>query len=176
MPARSRASRLEAEKITAERLDLIPLTPDHAAEMADVLADPGLYTFIGGEPPTVEALRARYERMLAGPENHEESWCNWVLSLRGEEKLVGTVQATVTPEATEIAWVVGIPWQHRGFASEAARALVDWLRIERHVQTVIAHIHPDHQGSARVAASAGLFPTERSQDGEIEWRRDDAAR
>ena len=61
------------------------------------------------------------------------------------------------------------PWQGRGFATEAARALIAWLG-EQYVQTVIAHVHLRHQASAAVAAAAGLTPTGESQDGEIRWR------
>ncbi|CAM5667890.1 hypothetical protein SALBM311S_08769 [Streptomyces alboniger] len=69
-----------------------------------------------------------------------------------------------------IAWVVGTPWQGHGFASEAARALVEWLG-GRPVRTVVAHIHPEHLASASVALAAGLTPTEEEQDGERRWRR-----
>jgi hypothetical protein len=34
---------------------------------------------------------------------------------------------------------------------------------------VIAHIHPDHQASAAVAAAAGLTPTDERHDGEVRW-------
>jgi hypothetical protein len=37
------------------------------------------------------------------------------------------------------------------------------------VQTVIAHIHPEHQASAAVAA--GLTPTNEWHEGEIRWHR-----
>ncbi|MEU5683783.1 GNAT family N-acetyltransferase [Streptomyces venezuelae] len=154
-----------------DRLDLVPLRVEHADEMAAVLGDPALHTFIGGAPDDVEALRARYRRMLAGSPDPGVSWCNWVLRLRAEDRpgLVGTVQATVTPEGlAEIAWVVGTPWQGRGFASEAARGLVEWL-ARRHVRTVVAHVHPDHAASAAVARSAGLAATDVVQDGEIRW-------
>ncbi|QIQ05109.1 GNAT family N-acetyltransferase [Streptomyces liangshanensis] len=94
--------------------------------------------------------------------------------------LVGTVQATVTSAApgsgpgrggvAEIAWVVGTPWQGRGFASEAARGLVRWLEV-RGVGSVIAHIHPDHHASAAVARACGLTPTTVWHDGEVRWER-----
>ncbi|MBT2507247.1 GNAT family N-acetyltransferase [Streptomyces sp. ISL-98] len=141
--------------------------------MAVVLADPGLHTFIGGAPAEPDALRARYARMVAGPPDPAVSWCNWVVRLRGEAVLVGTVQATVTPygdgTVAEVAWVVGTPWQGRGIASEAASGLVAWLR-GRAVGTVVAHVHPDHRASAAVAAAAGLAPTEQLHEGEVRWQ------
>ena len=39
-----------AEPLTTERLALEPLRPDHAHELAPVLADPALHAFTGGEP------------------------------------------------------------------------------------------------------------------------------
>lgn len=153
--------------IESPRLDLIPLQVEHADEMAVVLSDPALYAFIGGAPATVEQLRSRYERMIAGPSSPGESWLNWVIRLRDEGCLTGYVQATVSADTAEIAWVVGTPWQGRGIAREAASALVDWLPV----RTVVAHIHPEHTASAAVAAAAGLTRTDVRQDGEVRWLR-----
>lgn len=162
-----------AAVIPTARLELRPLRIEHAAEMAGVLSDPGLHTFIGGAPLDATALRARYERLVAGSPDPEVAWCNWVLHARAEGCLVGTVQATVGGPATdrtaEVAWVVGTPWQGRGYATEAARALVAWLAA-RSVTQVIAHIHPGHRASAAVARAAGLAPTDQWQDGEVRWR------
>jgi RimJ/RimL family protein N-acetyltransferase len=158
-----------AHTLRTARLDVLPLRVEHAGEMAEVLSDPALHTFIGGAPATPEALRSRYERLVAGSPDPAVVWCNWVLRLREEGCLVGTVQATVTGESAEIAWVVGTPWQGRGFAGEAARGLVGRLGEEPGVRTVVAHIHPGHRASAAVAAAAGLSPTDRYQDGEVRW-------
>jgi RimJ/RimL family protein N-acetyltransferase len=188
---------IAATLISTARLNLVPLTVDHAEEMAVVLADPGLYEFIGGGPPTGEELRSRYERWAAGSAEPAVSWCNWVIELRGPRCLAGTVQATIgigpvladtvladkvlvdkvlddtvladTGPAAEIAWMVGSPWQGRGIATEAARALVAWLGRQS-VLTVIAHVHPSHLASAAVATAAGLSPTGEMQDGEQRWR------
>ncbi len=119
------------ELIVAARLTLVPLRPEHAAEMAPVLADPDLYTFTGGAPPQAAELRARFERWAAGPGDPALSWDNWVIQLCAHGALAGYVQATVTDAAgtlaAELAWVVGKPWQGRGIGSEAARALAGWL-------------------------------------------------
>ncbi|MGW6915102.1 GNAT family N-acetyltransferase [Kitasatospora sp. NPDC054939] len=163
---------LEARTVRTERLTLLPLRVEHAEEMAGVLGDPALHTFIGGAPDGPDELRARYARLVAGSPDPAVSWCNWVLHLRAEDRLAGTVQATVTADPhgsrAEIAWVVGAAWQRRGLAAEAARALVAWLG-EQGVCTVVAHVHPDHAASSVVAAAAGLAPTDGWQDGEVRW-------
>jgi RimJ/RimL family protein N-acetyltransferase len=162
---------ISAELIFTSRLALLPTRPEHADEMAEVLADPGLYTFIGGGPPDADTLYRRYEQIAAGSADPAVSWCNWVIMLRDPGCLAGTIEATITAgrlTVAEIAWIVGAPWQGQGIATEAARALIGWLS-EQQVHTVSAYIHPDHQTSAAVAAAAGLTSTGQWADGEVRW-------
>jgi RimJ/RimL family protein N-acetyltransferase len=160
--------------ISTPRLDLVPLRPADADEMVGVLADPRLYTFIGGEPPDRESLRASYTRQSAGQSaDGAEEWRNWIVRLGPDGTAIGFVQATIVDAgaAASVAWVIGVPWQGRGFAVEAVRALVSWLD-RRGIRTVVAHIRPDHHASRSVAARAGLEPTdELDDDGEQVWRR-----
>ncbi|MFI8433750.1 GNAT family N-acetyltransferase [Streptomyces sp. NPDC079020] len=160
------------EPFTTDRLDALPLEPGYADEMAAVLGDRDLYTYTGGAPEDAVALRARYERQSAGSPDPAEQWCNWVLRVREDGRLAGYVQATVRGGTAEIAWVVGTPWQGRGYAKEAAVGLVAHLSADGHVRTVLAHIHPAHTASAAVAGAAGLAPTGEWEDGEVRWRRD----
>lgn len=158
--------------IATDRLKLLPLRIEYAVPMAEVLSDPSLYTFTGGQPPTVETLEARYRRQLAGPANEDEQWLNWVVEYDGN--LIGFVQATLTGSTAEIAWVIGTAWQGRGFAKEAAQGLFTWLRAQKALK-IVAHIHPDHTASAAVAAAIGLARTEVLEDGEYLWSTADPA-
>jgi RimJ/RimL family protein N-acetyltransferase len=159
--------------IATDRLDLVPLRVADAAAMVAVLADPALYTYIGGAPPTRVDLVRRFRAQVAGRSpDGREAWHNWIVRERGSEAAVGFVQATIVdddPPSAAIAWVIGTPWQGRGYATEAARALVVWLEASA-VRSIVAHIHPDHGASAAVAARAGLEPTDELVEGERVWR------
>jgi RimJ/RimL family protein N-acetyltransferase len=161
------------ERIVTERLRLDPQTVEDAVEMSGVLSDPALYRFIGGSPPTIDDVLERFAKQAAGrsPDGTEE-WRNWIIRRRADEVAVGTVQATIAHgvRAADVAWVIGTTWQGRGYATEAASALVAWL-LERRVRTVQANIHPDHAASEAVARRAGLVQTSRMVDGERVWRR-----
>lgn len=141
--------------------------------MADVLADDRLHQFIGGEPLTPEKLQARYAFLVAGSPNPDEIWFNWIVRRRLDRQAVGTVQATLTGDpdrrVAHVAWVIGVPWQNQGFASEAACALVVWLKRQG-CDDIVAHIHPAHHASEAVATRAGLHPTDAEVDGERVWR------
>ena len=103
------------------------------------------------------------------PDGSEE-WINLVVTLEPEGQPVGYVQATVprTGGPTEIAWVIGEPWQGRGYATRAAQLLVQQLR-EQGVTKLTAHIHPDYAASQRIARTLGMAPTGISVDGEDRW-------
>jgi RimJ/RimL family protein N-acetyltransferase/predicted N-acetyltransferase YhbS len=173
-------SHTHSERLTTPRLELDPLGPDDADEMVAVLADERLYSFIGGRPPSLNELRARYERLAAGRSaDGTEEWHNWIIRRRPDGRAVGTAQATIRDSGTtaEVAWVIGVDWQGKGFATEAARAVVAWLEA-RGAVTITAHVHPAHHASGAVAAGAGLVATRTMIDGERVWRWrvwDDAA-
>lgn len=158
-------------RLESERLWLEPLTVEHADEMVGVLADPALYTVIGGQPPSLDRLRERYRAQVAGSADPAEDWRNWVLRLRDGATAIGYVQATVTDagRTAELAWVIGTGWQRRGFATEAARRLADAL-IQAGAAVLQAHVQPGHVASEEVARRIGLRPTGRcDDDGEQLW-------
>ena len=152
------------------RLRLTPLIVDDADAMVTVLGDRRMYEFIGGAPPTLEELRERYRRLaMQRSATGDQHWFNWIVRL-APDRAVGVVQATVAADRAiaDVAWEIGVPRQGRGLATEAAAAMVDWLRAEG-VGTVRACIHPDHHASAAVAARVGLTRTDEVVDGEVVW-------
>jgi RimJ/RimL family protein N-acetyltransferase len=165
-----------ASTIGTDRLDLRPLVVEDADQMVTVLADPELHRFTGGRPATLDELRRQYAGWVAGSGNDREQWLNWIVRLGAGGPAVGTVQATVVtaaellPSTTAyVAWVIGTAWQSRGYAGEAARALVRHL-LDAGVDDVVAHVNAEHVASAAVAARAGLRPTDQIADGEVVWR------
>lgn len=141
--------------------------------MSSVLADPTLYEFIGGEPPSVSELERRYTVQTRGRSaDGSEEWVNLVVVLGPRREPIGYVQGTIPRqgEPTEIAWVVGRAWQGKGYATRAAQLLVEYLE-DRGVRDLVAHIHPGHTASQVIARKLGLHPTETMVDGESRWER-----
>lgn len=159
--------------LDGERVCLEPLRVEHADELAPVLNDPLLHTFIGGEPADRHQLRARYRRQVVGlSPDGSQRWLNWLVRSRKDARPVGTVQATVSESrdglTAEVAWVIGTAHQGHGYAREAAGLMMTWLR-QQGVGTVVAHVHPEHEASEAVARAVGLTPTEAFDDGEVRW-------
>ncbi len=150
------------------RLILKPLEPADASEMVGVLSSRRLYEFTGGGSPSLPELEAQY-RFQVAPRPDEEIWHNWIIQLAEQQVAVGFVQATVTGDGADIAWVVGADWQGQGIATEAAISMCDWL-VGQGAVHLTAHIHPKHVASERVAATVGLVRTDTIDDeGEVVW-------
>jgi RimJ/RimL family protein N-acetyltransferase len=163
----------ETTIIETGRLVLTPLRIADAIAMADVLGHQRLYEFTGGEPPTVEQLELRYGAQVAGSSNPAEVWHNWIVRLVDSGVAVGYVQATVMGTSADVAWVIGVDWQHRGIAREASMAMCRWLH-DAGVDRITAHIHPDHAASSAIAEACGLQRTTViDDDGEVVWESAD---
>jgi RimJ/RimL family protein N-acetyltransferase len=163
--------------------------------MVGLLADRRLYGFSADEAsPTLAVLRARYARQATGlSPDGREVWHSWIVRERASGRAVGFVQATVgatagtstasvdsaaTPydgaTSAELAWVIGVPWQGRGYATEAALAVLEAVRgpasvTGDDVTLVHAHIAPGNAASEAVARHLGLAPTDVVHDGEVRW-------
>jgi RimJ/RimL family protein N-acetyltransferase len=164
---------LTPSTLVTDRLTLDPLVAADADAMFSVLDDERMHEFTGGHPLTLDELRSRYERLAVGHSaDTSELWFNWIVRTTVDSSPVGVMQATVAADGSsaEVAWEVGVSWQRRGIASEAARAVVTWL-VEHDVPVIRACVHPDHTASQRVAARAGLEPTNELDDGEVVWQR-----
>jgi RimJ/RimL family protein N-acetyltransferase len=149
--------------IVTGRFTLQPLRVADAQEMVAVLADAGLYAFIGGSPPTLDELEARYQRQVAGPGTPGVQWLNWIIRRRYDGRAIGYVQAALSVErdatVADLAWLVGTEFQGAGAATEATSAVIGQLRA-RGVDEVRAHIVDGHDASAGVARRLGLMPTD----------------
>ena len=135
--------------------------------MVDVLGDVRMYEFTGGRPLTLEELRSRYRQLAVGHSaDDSELWFNWIVRTTDGGEPVGVMQATVAADGSwaDVAWEIGVPWQGRGIASEAAIAIVDWL-IGSDIPVVRAFVHPDHGASAGVAAAPDWNRRARSSTG-----------
>lgn len=157
--------------LRTDRLDLLPITREHAPQMFDVLNDPQLYEFTGSSPPADAGSLARlyeyWEKRIA-PDG-SELWLNWAMRLRTKDVLIGHVQAGVQPDHASMAWVLGLRWQHQGYATEAARAVIQWL-LQLGVREVRASIHPAHTASIKVAERLGLLETAEASSTERIWK------
>jgi ribosomal-protein-alanine N-acetyltransferase len=154
-PGTERAPR----SIVAGDLTLEPQTAAHADAMFVVLSDPAIYTYENAPPASVEALRARFEKLESRRSGDgTEQWLNWVIRVAGRG-LIGYVQATVRANGSAaIAYELSSAHWGRGLARRATQAMLDELADYYRVATVFAVAKRANARSIRLLDRLGFAP------------------
>jgi ribosomal-protein-alanine N-acetyltransferase len=100
-----------------------------------------------------------------------QGWGIWLMLDPAAQSLVGDIGFKGPPDAlhtAEIGYSVLPAFRGRGYASEAARALVAWGLAHPGVRRIVANCRFDNAASIRVLEKAGLRQTGRDRD-ELTW-------
>jgi ribosomal-protein-alanine N-acetyltransferase len=138
-------------------LTLEPLVADHAAAMFEVLGAPELYRYLDhGPPPSLDHLGSVYKELEArvSPDG-SQLWLNWVIRPRGGAP-VGFVQATVGGADAWVAYVLAREYWGRGYAFQAAQAVVGHLRATCGVIRFLAVAEAGNERSIRLLWRLGF--------------------
>jgi len=143
------------------RLTLEPLQSAHAAETFEPLSNRDHYAFIPQDPPaSLQVLRERYERLETrrSPNGHE-LWLNWAARLHSGT-VAGVVQATCYRDGrVAIAYELFAPFQGKGVATEALRAMLLHLRDAAHMTTATALVDTRNAKSIALLERLGFART-----------------
>jgi [ribosomal protein S5]-alanine N-acetyltransferase len=142
--------------LETDRLILRPLTGDDFADYAAMLADPEVS---GGLAETVGTSPADAWRSLAIFIGHREilGYSHWALVEKATGRFVGRAgpwQPHGFP-GLGVGWCLAREHWGKGYATEAARAAVDYCRKELGAQEVISLILPANSRSIAVAERIG---------------------
>jgi RimJ/RimL family protein N-acetyltransferase len=143
------------EIFVTERLVLRRPTLSDAAEIFAYANDPEvtrymvwpMHTKIEESAAFLEACGPRWE---AG-----EEYC-WAITVKPEERAVGMIGCRVREYAADFGYVLHRAFWGQGYATEAARAVVMWLRSLSGVYRVWATCDAENLASVRVLEKTGL--------------------
>lgn len=163
----------EFEPLTTERLLLRRSLPEDADLIARYRSDPDVLRFQGWDRTDADGIRAEIEQM-AGRLPGEPGWVQLSVLDRATGELVGDVglsPADGEPGVVKLGYTVAPEFQRRGYATEAVRALVDYVFDVLGAERIRIYADGDNVASHRVAEKAGLRLIERfrhEEDGQ-EW-------
>lgn len=113
--------------------------------------------------------------MLANLEKHPAPWGSYLYIHRHDHTLLGMGGYKGAPDAVgmvEIGYGVAHAYRNQGYASEAARALLDYAFTHPEVQRVWAHTLPEVNYSTKVLEKCGMHclgSIHDDEEGEV-WR------
>lgn len=151
----------------SERLRLRAWAAKDIAPMTAINGDPAVARWLGPMDPaqTEQRIRAwvdHWQMRGYGLWAVEESVSG---AFVGRVGLVHHDDWTASAHDAEIGWALSPTVWGRGYATEAARAVLDWARQRPDLQTIISITRPHNLRSRRVMEKLGL-----TYRGSVEWR------
>lgn len=153
---RARAPESLALEITTPRLLLRPSRKEDFASSRAIWTDPEVRRFTGG-PPSDEAFRTTFFDDLGKSKGAYgfKSVIEIATGLHVGD--AGLAQKTVEGRSeVEVLYFFAKRFWGRGFATEAAKALIDYGFATLGLTRIMALIHPDNHASRRVAERIGM--------------------
>lgn len=118
-------------------------------------------------------FRWSIERLREHP--GEQAWLTYLPIIKAEKMLAGSCGFKGAPDengSVEIGYEIAYPFREKGYATEAATALVRFAFSRPEVKKVIAHTLPEPNASTHVLTKVGMKMTQElshPQDGKV-WR------
>jgi [ribosomal protein S5]-alanine N-acetyltransferase len=98
----------------------------------------------------MELLRGRESAWKAGSEFY------WVLTLLSRDQAIGGIACSVSGHAAEFGFHLSRRFWSQGYATEASRAVVEWVFSVPSLWRLVATCDTENTASARVLEKAGL--------------------
>jgi len=139
------------------RLLLRPLQPDDADVLHRIYQQDGvLRYFPSPNPPPLEKV----QRFVAAQQAHWEThgYGNWGILPHGEREIIGWAGLQFLPELneTEVGYLLDRQFWGKGYATEIARASLQFGFEHFQFKQIIALVHPENIASQRVIQKCGM--------------------
>lgn len=96
----------------------------------------------------------------------------WTVIEKQSEKVIGRAGVSWREgyDLPEIGFVIGVPWQGKGYAYEVCKAILDYTRKELEMTKVLALIRPGNERSVRLCEKLGFVPDGRTKENGITYQ------
>jgi RimJ/RimL family protein N-acetyltransferase len=166
-------SRSMSSSTSSQRLDLVSMS---RAVLVALLEGRHDETLIGATIPAwwPEESDRRFLRLRVQDIDRDpaaEPWLLWALVHRGSARTMVGYAGFHGPPAgpepkLELGYLIFPAFQRRGYAAEAARALMDWARARHGIDHFVASIAPGNEPSLALARRLGFVQTGEQWDDE----------
>ncbi|WP_157018437.1 GNAT family N-acetyltransferase [Mesorhizobium xinjiangense] len=146
--------RIDCPVLVAERLVLRPPHADDMAELVELANDRRIAEMLGRLPHPYDENDAR--SFIAGVRNRHAPGCAYAITNSDTGAFIGCAGLNATPRGLEVGYWIGQPYWGRGYATEAAHALVDLAFRATAIDVLHASCRVINTASRRVIHKCGF--------------------
>ena len=148
-------------ELESERLILRGITEDDAPEIVEWRSDPEAYKFFRSPHRiTMDEHLSWYRNNYLSNENRFD----WICVDKSSGRKIGVFGAVRDGKTAEVNYLLAPYAQHQGYALEAVKRVIEYVRSELHIKRVAAEIHRDNAPSIALAERTGFTLESESGD------------
>jgi ribosomal-protein-alanine N-acetyltransferase len=140
--------------IYTDRLLIRQFLPSDYKALYDYLSQPSTYIFEPGQPISIDEAK-----MLS--EERSKSLNFLAVILKTDNKLIGHIyNSIIEPKSFntyEIGYIFNPPYHNQGYATEASKAIIQYIFKELKGHRIIANCNPENTASLRVLEKCGMI-------------------
>jgi ribosomal-protein-alanine N-acetyltransferase len=140
--------------IETNRLLIRQFIPSDYNDLYEYLSDPVTYIYEPGEPVSLDEARELVLQRSAGKDF-------LAVILKQENKLIGHLYFEQLESRERMTWELGYifnpGYQRKGYATEAAAALVEYAFAHFHIHRIMARCNPENPASWKLLEKIGFI-------------------
>lgn len=142
--------------LTTPRLLLRETTPKDVDAFLSIYSDPAITRYTEALYPREEEIA--YTRDYIRNMYEFYGFGIWTVIERSTGVIIGRAGLTMREgyEDPELGYVIGTPWQNKGYATEALRAILTYAKEELGLDTLRALVKPDNKKSRHLLEKLGF--------------------
>lgn len=145
-------------RLETERLIIRPWTMDDVEAAFTIYGDPEVMRYVGtGQAvPDLESMTDRLGKIIA--RDHGKPYGLWALERKQDGIVIGGGLLKALPDESdiEVGYHLAKAWWSQGYATEAARRLVQYGVDDLQLKRIVGVTYPENKASMRVLEKAGL--------------------
>ncbi|NCB75070.1 MAG: N-acetyltransferase [Clostridia bacterium] len=147
----------ESYSLKTERLSLRVLNMDDKELFFQYRSIPEIYRFQSWKPSTIEEIEAFIELNLSIIPNTPSTWLQLAVCLK-DGRLIGDIGIHFLDDGyqLELGYTIAPDYQGRGYASEAVRAVIDFLFFSLGKHRITASVDPGNLKSINLLEKIGF--------------------
>ncbi len=148
---------LKTPSLETSHLCLRPWTLGDAPRLLEIMREEEMFKYYPPSgPPSLEKAQRYISHHLAHWLEH--GYGHWAVEITGQGQVIGWNGLEYLPETgeTEVAYLLSRTVWGKGYATEAARAALEFGFETAHLDGIIGLVHPENRASIRVLEKCGL--------------------
>ncbi|HEY70002.1 MAG TPA: GNAT family N-acetyltransferase [Anaerolineae bacterium] len=142
---------MQIPTVPTRRLTLRPFREEDVVRLHEILSEEDILRYFPNPgTPTLDQIHKLIANQLKHWEQHGFGW--WAVEPIGEHQLIGWNGLQYLPDTDEIevGFLLSTPYWNQGFATEGARAGLEFAFGKLGLKQVVAIVHPENKASQRV--------------------------